>query len=224
MYYNQAMPHFPPTPVPMFNNVLKVTGEGRISVAPDRAIVILGAITEHTNLQVAQTENANTVSRIIDSLVNLGIPQEKIKTTQYRIDIQYDYQNGQQIFRGYKVTHLLQVTVDQIELTGRVVDTAVNQGANHVSSIQFSVANPEAYYNQALSLAIQDSHRKALTMAGTLGVTLNRIPHQVQEVSQIAEPVPLETTMFAARAETPIQPGELQISAAVRAEYYYFLA
>jgi len=224
MFYNHVMPHFPSMPDSLQHNelyVLKVTGEGSISVAPDRAVVTLGAITENQNLQVAQSQNTRIISNVIDSLLQLGIPKDNIKTAEYRIDIQYDYQEGKQIFRGYRVTHLLQITIDQIELTGRVVDTAVNNGANSVSNIQFTLKNPEIYYNQALSLAVKDSVLKAMTIAKTLGVRLNKIPIQVQEISPVPEPVPFETTLYAKRADTPIQPGELKVSATVRADYSY---
>lgn len=224
MYYNQTMPYFPSPAnlmVPREHHVLKVSGEGNIYAVPDLAIIILGVITENPNLQAAQTENARIISNVIDSLLQLGLPKEKIKTTAYRIDMHYDYHEGKETFQGYKVTHLLQVTIDQIEQTGRIVDTAVSNGANSVTNIQFSVKHPEIYYNQALSLAITESLQKAMTMAKTLGVTLNPIPNQVQEVSSVSQPIPLQSYSLAKSAQTPIQPGELKISAAVQADYSY---
>src|SRR5690606_20881763 len=99
-----------------------------------------------------QKENTNATTNIVEALLQLGIPKENIQTTQYSIDIQYDFEDGKQIFRGYKVTHLLQVTVENIEQTGLIVDTAVNNGANTVSNIQFTLQNPDIAYNHALSL------------------------------------------------------------------------
>lgn len=67
--------------------------------------------------------------------------------------------DGKQIFRGYKITHLLQITTDHVAQTGNLVDTAVSNGANNVTSIQFTIAHPEFYENQALSLAIQNARQ-----------------------------------------------------------------
>jgi uncharacterized protein len=229
MYYNQALSPTP-TPIPIMNPhfyckkpyTIEVAGEGTVSAAPDKAIIILGVITENISLTVAQKENADTVSNIISSLLNLSIPKENIQTTNYRIDIEYNYEDGKQTLRGYKVTHLLQITIDKVDQTGFIVDTAVNNGANSVSNIQFIVAHPEAYYNQALSLAVKNGEQKAITIAKTIGVTLNQFPGQVQEVSRTQEPSPYQTQLYAKSAVTPIQPGELKISASIRAEYFYF--
>ncbi|ULL14557.1 DUF541 domain-containing protein [Paenibacillus sp. H1-7] len=228
MSYYPQYPHTPQSSTyqdaPNPQNRLEVIGEGSVAAAPDQASITLGAITEDVSLQTAQTQNAAMVTNIISSLLNLNIPKQNIQTVTYRIDIEYNYADGIQTLRGYKVTHLLQVTVDRTEQTGTIVDTAVKNGANTVSSIQFSVKHPNAYYNQALTSAIHNAQQKALTMANALGVTLVRTPVQVQELSRQQEPTPFQPVMFSAVSApaTPIQPGELSISAAVKVQFTYY--
>ncbi|WP_088830745.1 SIMPL domain-containing protein [Paenibacillus tyrfis] len=204
-----------------FRNIIEVSGEGTVAAAPDRALITLGVVTEKANLSEAQTENAGAVSSILQSLYQLGVPKEKVQTVQYGIEIQYNYKDGVQTFRGYKVTHLLRVTADKIEQTGVIVDTAVRHGANTVSGIQFTSAHPEAYYHQALTMAVHSSRQKAATLAKAMGVALHPTPVRIQEVSHGIEPPPYQMATFAAAASTPIQPGELNISAAVKAYYSY---
>jgi uncharacterized protein len=203
-------------------NVIKVSGEGLVSVQPDRAVVTLGVITENKNLSTSQKENAETTTKVMGALLNLGIPKENIKTVEYRVEPQYDYENGKQILRGYKTTHLLQVTLDHLTQAGPAIDAAVSQGANSVSNIEFTLAHPEYYYQQALALALINGHQKALTISRTLGVTLNPIPQFVMETTQQPSPLPRPTVYFARSEGTPIEPGKLQINAAVRVEYSYF--
>jgi uncharacterized protein YggE len=217
---NPHGPHSTANPMP----TIVVTGEGTVAAAPNQATVELGAVTENPSLTIAQRENADTVAKIVDSLLKLGIPKENIQTVSYRIDTEYNFEDGKQTFRGYKVTHLLQIAIDKVERTGIVIDTAVNNGANSVSNIQFSMTHPEVYYNQALSLAIKNAEQKALTIAQTLGATLNRFPVRVQETTHLQEPTPYQATFAVKSAATPIQAGELKISASVKAEYYYYLA
>jgi uncharacterized protein YggE len=237
MYYNQPLSPFPAPVMPQYRTMyaqpqasrsspsrphtIEVSGEGTVAVAPDKAVVELGAITENASLTVAQNENAQAVSRIVAALEQLGIPKEQIQTSNYRIDMEYDYTDGKQTLRGYRVTHLLQITTHQVNQTGLIIDTAVRHGANSVSNVQFMVARPEAYYNQALSLALKNGELKALTIAKTIGVTLHPYPVQVQEVPRTMELSPYQTKLYAQSAATPIQPGELKISAAIRAEYVY---
>jgi len=223
MYYQPWSPYVP-SASPLFpkcSHTIEVTGEGVISAAPQKAVIVLGVITENVSLTAAQTENASAVTQIIEALLKLSIPKENIQTTQYSIDIQYNYEDGKQIFRGYRVTHLLQLTIDKIDLIGLIVDTAVKNGANTVSNIQFTLAHPEIAYNEALSIAIKNSVFKANVIAKTLGVTLHPDPCLIQEISRTQEPVPFLATSFTKSAATPIQPGELKIFASVRATFTY---
>ncbi|MBD0382158.1 SIMPL domain-containing protein [Paenibacillus sedimenti] len=219
MYYPGPMY---PSPFNQNRHIIEVTGEGTVSAAPDKSTIVLGAVTEDVSLSKAQAENAKILSNIIDALVKLTIPKEHIQTVTYRIDIRFDYEEGKQILKGYQVTHLLQVTIDKIELTGLVVDTAVSQGANSISNIQFISAHPETHYNHALTLAIKNAENKAFTIAKTLGVTLIHNPLQIQEESHAPEPIPYQTGVYVKSAATPIEPGELKISAALKAKYSYF--
>ncbi|MGC5324363.1 SIMPL domain-containing protein [Brevibacillus sp. SYSU BS000544] len=88
--------------------MIEVVGEGRIATAPYQAIITLRVITEGQNLEAVQKENNEKTASIIRSLLALGIPKEKIKTAEYRIETQYDYVEGRQIFRGYRVQELTQ--------------------------------------------------------------------------------------------------------------------
>src|SRR4029453_7792650 len=83
---------------------IEVFGEGTIAAAPDRAVIILGASSEGTVLQTVQSENAQIMTDIIQALLNLNIPREHIQTSDYRIDMQYDFPDGVQTFKGYKAT------------------------------------------------------------------------------------------------------------------------
>ena len=204
-------------------NRLTVTGEGTVTATPDEAIITIGVINESPNLSATQKENADKTAAVIQALISLGIPQSDIQTYVYRIEPQYNYENGQQIFRGYRVEHQLQVTVKDISKTGQVIDQAVAAGANSVSSIQFTVSNPNAFYNQALTIAIRNAQEKAISMARALQVTLQPVPVIVKELSQPLppRPIPFQAAMLAQIAETPIQPGENKIIATVKVEFTY---
>lgn len=221
-------PAWSPSPAMAASNIpenphrIEVFGEGTVSASPDRAIIVLGTVTENVSLTIAQKENAESVSNIINELLKLNIPQQQIQTVEFRIDILYNYEDGKQIFRGYQITHLLQITINNLDQTGLVVDTAVANGANTVSSIQFKMAHPEMHYNRSLSLALENAHHKAMTIANTLGVTLNRIPLRIQEESRAQEPIPYQASLLATSAPTPIQPGELKITAAVKVQYSFY--
>ncbi|MEO3947602.1 SIMPL domain-containing protein [Gorillibacterium sp. CAU 1737] len=203
-------------------SMMEVNGEGTVTAVPDRALIVLGVVTEGPNLSAVQRENTQAITNVVAQLTRLNIPKEQIQTVTYRIEMVYSNEEDTQTLKGYRVTHLLQIMVYPIELTGRVVDTAVQSGANIVSSIQFTIGRPEAFYNQALANALQDAAIKAQTIARTLGATLARLPVKVTEETRGPElPVPFQGAFLAQSASTPILPGELTIRATVRVQYPY---
>lgn len=202
-------------------HTLQVSGSETLQAAPDQATITLGVITEDQDPQQAQQANSQSISQVITALQSIGISDEQLKTSEYRIDPQYDYIDGKEMFKNYKVHYIIQVQTTDIEAIGSIIDTAVSNGANFISSIRFSLSTPDVYYNQALSLALKKAYEKALSMAQTIGITLHPIPNQVEEISEITPPLLYQTNSYSKMASTPIQPGELNITAAVRVEYTY---
>ncbi|MBS4205529.1 SIMPL domain-containing protein [Lederbergia citrea] len=204
-------------------NVIEVTGEGKVTVQPDQAEITLGASTEDLSLMKAQKSNALIISNIKKALNQIGIRDEQIQTVNYSIYPQYEYIEGKQIFKGYKVEHLLHITVKQFQNAGLVVDTAVGHGANNVSGIKFDTSNHNQYYQQALSLAVINAHQKAETIANTLRVQLIRVPISVTEnLRTYGGPIPYQTFEFVkSEAVTPIQPGTMDIISTVTAKFTY---
>lgn len=220
MYYN---PYFRNTEQKhTIQNKIKVIGEGKVSIQPDIAEVTIGIVTEETSLEQAQQKNAFAVSEIKDALIALGINEEDIQTIDYSIFPQYDYIDGKQIFRHYRVEHSLRVTVRQIQSVGLIVDTAVKNGANQISNIQFSVSDESRYVKQALTLAIHDAGQKAETIANTLNISLYSTPISVTEHPQEQEgPIPFAATLAKSEASTPIQPGTIHMTSTITAIYTY---
>ncbi|MCD4837485.1 MULTISPECIES: SIMPL domain-containing protein [Neobacillus] len=204
-------------------NILKVTGEGSVYVSPDMSTITLGVISEGINLSDAQQENNEKTAKVIQALINIGIPNEDIKTADYRIEMVYDYIDGKQTLRGYRVVHILEVINHTVDRTGLIVDTAVNNGANTVSNIEFNLKNPQVYYNQALALALKDAQLKATELTIEMGVKLNRIPIWIQEINQTPPIVPFQTSLYAkSEAVPPIQPGKRKITATIQAKFSYY--
>lgn len=200
---------------------VKVTGEATLQAPPDQAIITLGVQTENVNPKLAQQENSQTISEIITVLSELGIVRPNIKTSDYRLDPQYNYIEGKEIFKNYKVQHMLQIKTKDLDKIGSIVDTTVKHGANSVSNVRFSLANSNNYYNQALTIALNNAYEKALTLTKAIETTLDPIPIQIEELSASTPPVLYQPTSYVKASSTPVMPGELQITATVRVEYAY---
>ena len=201
--------------------VVTVTGNGSLSVAPDTVQIQLEVRTESQQLSQAQQENAATMNQVIESLLQIGISRENIQTVSYNIFPQYDYVEGQQLFRGYEVTNAITVKMTTIEQVGNVIDVAVQKGANNVSNIQFTVEDEQLHYQQALSLALKNALAKAQTMADTMQLQLDPTPIKIVEGHRVESVAP---RMFAAKevsGSTPIEQGQMMINATVTVQFQY---
>ncbi len=203
------------------NHGIQVFGEGIVSVEPDELKIILGVITEGTELQAIQTQNGILITQVIQSLLGIDIKREDVRTTDYRIDPQYRYEDGKQIFQGYRVTHLLEITSKKINSAGIIVDTSVKNGANVVQNIHFQLKNSDAFYQHALSLAGKDAVQKAEALARTFGVSLYPIPFLILEEPISNRPIPISFASFKGVAETPILPGKLTMQARIKANFSF---
>lgn len=203
---------------------LEVTGEGEMIIPPNLAKVNLGVMTEGKDVIQTQQQNAVEINQVLSSLLSMGITKNDLKTFDYRIDSEYDFDQGKQIFRGYKVTHLLQVKIEDLALVGKIVDTAVKNGANYVANVQYTLKNKEAIYQQALSSAIINAIQKAQTIAGTLKVRLNPTPIHVKEGTEGPKPFgnqPISYVKGISTTSTQFEPGELVIMASITAKFIY---
>jgi uncharacterized protein len=200
---------------------ITVSGEGSVLAAPNRATATVGVRTENQNLQNAQSENAEKSNAMLAALQNLGISKDDIKTADFRIDPIYTYEDGKQFFQGYRVTHLYSITIRNIAQAGLIIDTAVENGANEIMNIQFSVAEPQELYNRALSMAVVDSYNKAQTVARTLGIQTAISPLSITEETLKGLPGPFLVASLdtSSGSGTPIEPGQLEIKATVTGTY-----
>jgi len=201
--------------------VMTVTGIGSLSVAPDTVQIQLEVRTESQQLSLAQQENAAAMNQVIESLVQLGISREDIRTASYNVTPQYDYIEGKQLFRGYEVINAITVKITNIEQVGNVIDVAVQNGVNNVSNIQFTVGDEQLYYQQALSLALKNALAKAQTMADTMKLKLDPTPIKIVEEHGTESVAP---RMFAAKemsGSTPIEQGQIMINATVEVQFQY---
>lgn len=198
------------------DRTMTLTGQGRITLAPDIAVIRLGVELRGEDLAAVQSENAERSQAVLDSLRQMGI--EDIRTYQYNIDRIYDYENGTPVERGYIVRNIFEIRMGDPALAGTVIDAAVNAGANVTELISFELSEPEYYYQQALNLAVADAVKKAASISDELQVDVDPVPRAITENSSIPGPAQLFQRELAA---TPAVPGNVTVEAAVTAEFVY---
>ncbi|WP_408006486.1 SIMPL domain-containing protein [Pseudalkalibacillus sp. A8] len=201
--------------------VMELYGDGELTIDADEISLTIGVITEGPDVKTASAENARRSTQVLNALLNLGIPSNQIETLVYTIQPIYAYENGQSIFKGFRVEHLFRVIINDVQSAGNVYDAAIRNGANFARDISFDVSNPKAFYLKALTIAYQDGIRKAVTLAQQMGVRLNPVPVKVVELKE-REIAPLyKTQMLQAAGPTPIQQQKVAINAQMKIWFCY---
>ena len=204
-------------------NVLVVSGSGRVSLTPDIAYINAGVETLMKDAREAQDENAMIMDRIIKVLKDSGIQDKDIQTANFNVHVEYDYSDNQRRLIGYRVSNNVRIAVRQIDRVGEILTAMAEAGANHFFGINFGVENQKEAYNEALKKAIEEAKEKALLMAAQAGVSLGR-PVAIHE-GQVPQGVPFGKGMMdmarreSAAAQVPIMEGELEVQASVTIVY-----
>ncbi|WP_298472195.1 SIMPL domain-containing protein [Psychrobacillus sp. FSL K6-4046] len=208
-------------PWPLIRTI-SVNGEGSITVPPNYALLQIEVTTEGSEVEEAQQRNAAIMNQVIQSILELGIPRENIQTAAYNIFPRYDFVDGKQVFRGYEVTNAISVKIPDVSMVGKVIDTAVRNGANRISSLEFRLENEDAYYQRALSKALINAQLKSNTIAETMRLSVSPQVIEVVEEKEGSPIVPYRAMLMeSSTGATPIEQGVITIIARVTVKFQY---
>ncbi|WP_207181906.1 SIMPL domain-containing protein [Anaerocellum diazotrophicum] len=201
---------------------ITVKGQASVYVEPDVAILTFGVLSENISADAAYSQTAAKISKTIDAIKKLGIDPKDIKTLRVNVYPKYSYNkdDGTSKIVGFYASTDLTVTVRNLSIVGKTIDTAFKNGVNTFSSLTFDISNSSSYYNQALSKALENAKQKAATIAKGLGISLSK-PKSVTENSYVNTPpiVYYKAEALASSASTQIQPGTIEIKAEVTLVY-----
>jgi|SRR6185312_9174488 len=215
----QPLPGPPPAPPPR-PATIQVTGQAKVSKAPDRVYIDIGVTTQAPGSEAATTQNATRVSAVIAAIRGAAGSDVQLTTTQYSVSPNYKYprDGGTPTVTGYSASNVVQVRLDDLGRVGRVIDAATHAGSNNVQDIRFALRDEEMPRAQALREAAQNARRDADALAGALDLRIVRVL-AVSEQGPERAPMPVymqEVTVSARRAPpTPVEAGTIDVSATV---------
>ena len=157
-------------------NQITVSGEGKVYATPDIATVTLGIETNGKSVKEITQTNVSAMNKIIEEVKNLGIEDKDIQTTQYSVTPQYNYTEKEgRVPNGYTINQNIEVKIRNFDNISGVLDVATQNGANVVSSLAFTIDDPEQFRAEARAKAIEQAKAKAETLAKQAGVKLGEI-------------------------------------------------
>ena len=200
---------------------LAVTGVGEIEIAPDHAILSVSTSCVAKTSSAARDECAVTMTAIFNELAKREVPQENIKTTNFRISEKTVWKDGRSERIGFEVSNSLSVRLDDFSIISELLDKLVGVAGDtiRINGFRYDADRQNEHALTAYSKAIEQAKAKAESLSLSSGVSLGDIL-SINTGAQTATPL-LKTgvaMMEAAdmgSAETPLTPGVQTISKTV---------
>src|SRR5215471_11554367 len=185
--------------------LIVVTGEGEAAAKPDQARLSAGVVSQAQTAEAALADNSTAMTRVMATLKMAGIPDNKIKTSNFSVQPQYAIPSASnptpRAIVSYNVSNQVTVTIDDLSKLGPALDALVKSGANQLGGIAFMIANPKPLADRARAAAVADGASKARTLAQAAGVTLG--PVQAIQEGGAVRPVPVFAAARALAAPAP---------------------
>jgi uncharacterized protein YggE len=199
-------------------NGVSATGTGKAFGSPDVAVLTLGVQAERPNVEDAREAAAAAQKGVIDSLKANGVADKDIQTVQFSVNPRYSFgRDGGQTIIGYQVSNVITAKVRKLETTGKAIDDATRAGGNDavVRNVAFTVHDPNELKKLAREEAVRLAREQAEQLARAAGSKLGALI----SISESGGFIPYESrgvaTDAVAQVETPVEPGELEITVTV---------
>ncbi len=198
---------------------ITVTGTGIVTLPADQLSVRFLVRTSEWNVNLARNKNAEITTKVIEKIKEAGVGSEDITTVDYRIS-----QDNSNTYPGkYTVVNYVQVLIRDINKAGDVIDNAVANGANGLTSFSYSAKENPNSLREARTLAVQNAQDAASLIAGASGCKIA----DVIDIQEGYNPSSYSksATNGALRAvsadyySTPIEAGNVTISSTVTITY-----
>ncbi len=189
-------------------------------VEPDQAQIDIGVVTQARNAPDAAKENAEKLARVMSAVKKLLGKGDEVKTASYSLNPNYRYpQGGKPEIVGYTATNVLHIQTGGLENVGKLIDAAMQSGANTIQRLLFTLKDEQSAQIQALRLASTKARTKAEEMANALGLKVIKIL-AVTEGERAVRPfmVPQQRTTqmdAAAAVPTPVEAGTIEVRSTV---------
>lgn len=220
---------------PSSYRTFSVTGEGKMTAAPDLAEFTYSVITEGgKDLGALQTQNNQKSEQVINYLKKQGVEAKDIKTVALNVEPRYQYYNCTEgscppaTIIGYTVRQTVSVKVRDLAKAGALLSGVVSNGANSVSNLNFTLENRDKVVNDAKAQAINKAKEKAETLAKAGGFRLGKLiaiddgfaPYAPTAVAEGRGGMAMGKAMDSVTNQAaPIEPGSQEIQQFVTLRY-----
>lgn len=203
---------------------ITVHGTGIALAQPDILNLQAGVQTQNASLADAQWDVGQKINAMRQILKDGGVDDKDIATSSYSAESVMEYPQNQPPRRvGFRVTHILNIKIRNIEKAGNLIDKLVASGATTIYGMSFGFSDPTGPLKQARDAAMNDAWAKGQQYAKLGGVTLG-LPLLIDDTGQNTPPAPTQKSpgfldSGAPSGNTAISPGTQEVRVEVNVVY-----
>ncbi|WP_159800795.1 SIMPL domain-containing protein [Flavobacterium sp. MK4S-17] len=199
---------------------VNVSGEGKISVMPDEAVITVGVENTGQDSNDVKKKNDAAVDAVIKYLKNFKLPASDYQTKRVYLNRNYDYNKKKY---SYMASQAIEIHLKDLSKYDALMMGLVDAGVNNIQGVQFKTSKQSEYESQARVKAAQNAREKGKDYAGALNKKLGDAL-LVTDNSQSYYPVAMSAMRFdkAESAEMPKETlaiGEITITANVNISF-----
>lgn len=205
----------------MSETTIAVTGTGTVYAEPDLATFDVGVSAFQEDVIAASEEVSGRVSRLIATLQSLGVAEQDIRTVDVSIFPEQNYnRDGELTGTRFRVVNRVRVSVRDTSQLSTLLGRSIQTGANEVSNVRYTFADPKALEDQARAQAMDAARDKAEQLAELAEVELGAVQRIVEQGGG-AQPMPQARMMQmeAAASDMPVSAGQLSVSVSLQVNY-----
>jgi hypothetical protein len=161
--------------------IINVIATGSVQVEPDIAVINIGVTSQNEDINDALDGNTANANAIKQTLMDLGVAEEDIQTSNFNVYPQQQQSLPEtpdeptQSQTVFVVQNTVSVTVRELGALGDILTAVVDEGANTINGISFSLDDPTAAIAEARQEAIANAEDQAQAIVEAAGVQLGEI-------------------------------------------------
>lgn len=212
---------------------ISVSAETSEELSPTVVKLTFAVQTNDNNAKITGDNNKKTSENVIRAVKSLidETKGESIKTTSYYLSPQYSYKDGTRKLTGYSASNTLQVTLKNIDKAGSIISTALQNGANSVTGVEYTLEETGGNCNVLISKAAKNARERADKIAQSLGTTVTGIKNintgcssssnfssnfRMMQNAKMADGALAVTES----SSMPLEAGKTKLNAYVNADFY----
>jgi len=181
---------------------ISVDADGKVMATPDLARLTLEVETQAATAAAAAQENTKLADGVLAAVKPVLGPEDKLRTLSYRLMPVYSSKDktSPPEIKGYRAVNQLEVKVLDVARLGKVIDTALKNGATKVNGPYWSHSRLEELQRQAALNALERARRLAEALAQAAGLKIKGVDKISTGIRSIAPRGAGEPYLMAAAA------------------------